>query len=280
MIKALILDIDGIVMGGQVGINFPLPSKKVTQYLKELAKTKIPICLCTGKTSFVVTNIIKHLQLDNYHITDGGALIYNPIRNKTLQAKNLDKDIVKQLINLSKDHLDYWQIYTQKSKYTLKNKFPDEFQEPGMEHTSLNNFEEIINNEAILKIELIYTPEKESVYRKIADKFKDNLSFQWTEVPVILPNKIIIITNRGVEKKNSVDFLLKQLQIDRKNVLSMGDTLMDWSFMNGSGYIATLMNAKAEMKELITQNNGFIGSHVNDDGLIEVLEHYKQHFYQ
>lgn len=47
MIKAIIADVDGVIVGNRRGVNFPLPNKVVMQKLKDLHKKGIPIVLCT-----------------------------------------------------------------------------------------------------------------------------------------------------------------------------------------------------------------------------------------
>ena len=51
MIKAIITDIDGVIVGKKHGVNFPLPNDDVIQKLKNLHKTGFPIVLCTAKLS-------------------------------------------------------------------------------------------------------------------------------------------------------------------------------------------------------------------------------------
>lgn len=47
MIKAIITDIDGIIVGKKQGVNFPLPNELVIQKLKELHNNGLAIILCS-----------------------------------------------------------------------------------------------------------------------------------------------------------------------------------------------------------------------------------------
>jgi hydroxymethylpyrimidine pyrophosphatase-like HAD family hydrolase len=248
MIRLILLDIDGVVMGSVDGVNFPLPSKPVTKKIKEFTKShKAMICLCTGKTSFVVANVVRHLDLNSFHITDGGAVIFNPLANQTLTTHYLPQKIVEALIYKPKKYLDFWQIYTPTSKFVLKNKFPDKFQETGMAFTAVENFNRVVKEGKTIKIELIYTPEQATFYQDLFSKLDGKLNVQWTEIPRLLTNKIIIVTAKDVDKRSSVEQLLSYLKVNRKDVLAVGDTLSDWKFIEGAKYIATLKNAGREM---------------------------------
>jgi len=55
VIKGIIIDVDGVIVGDKEGLNFPNPSKPVMDKLMKLKDNGIKICLCTGKPSFGVT---------------------------------------------------------------------------------------------------------------------------------------------------------------------------------------------------------------------------------
>src|SRR6185503_9311617 len=100
MIKAIITDVDGVIVGDKEGVNFPLPNDKVIQKLKEINKKGIPVVLCTGKFSLAIEDIIIKAELDNPHITDGGALIYNPLRNQIIKEHSIPKDLVTEIVTV------------------------------------------------------------------------------------------------------------------------------------------------------------------------------------
>lgn len=81
MIKAIITDVDGVIVGDKKGVNFPLPNERVIERLKAIKKSGIPVILCTGKPTYATEDIIRKAELDNPHITDAGAFIYNPLQN-------------------------------------------------------------------------------------------------------------------------------------------------------------------------------------------------------
>lgn len=277
MIKLIILDVDGIILGHSLGINFPLPSPEVTSAIKNISKS-IPISLCTGKTSFATTNLVKYLNLNSWHITDGGAIIYNPITDKYNKAEFLDSKVLSELLDKSKEFNELWQLYTTKSKF-VQNNFPRQFEEAGMTSTRVKNFSYIENISEIVKIELICRPEQIEMYTKLFNDYSTQLSVQWTQIPQLAPNKLIIITKKDVNKRSSVDELLKICQIDRNEILTVGDTMMDWKFMDGSKYVATLANASLEMQNIIKDNNGLIGKSVDENGLIDILNWIKEKQY-
>lgn len=71
MIKGLILDVDGVLVGGKKGYNWPLPNQQVIDELKTLRQKGIIVSLCTGKVTFAIHEIVHLAHLDNVHIGDG-----------------------------------------------------------------------------------------------------------------------------------------------------------------------------------------------------------------
>lgn len=276
MIKLVILDVDGVILGDKQGINFPFPTKRVTEYLAKLQDSGMIISLCTGKPSFTVKRIIKKMRLDNLHISDGGAVIFDPIDNRIIKSATIPQDSVKQLLTEAQDHLAFWQLYTLEHKFVLAGKFPSQFQEDKeiMPWVEVDDLLETASNSSLTKIELVYTPESESYYRELLKKYENVISIQWTDVPNILPNKLIIITAKGVDKKSAVKDLSNYYKVKSDEILAVGDTMMDWKFMEGCGYVATVSNANFDVQNVVKARRGFVGGHVDNDGVIDVLEYF------
>ena len=89
-IKAIILDVDGCIVGEKIGFNSPNPNIEVVKRLKEIRNSGIPIVLCTAKPHFSIREIIRDCELNNYHITDGGSVLINPINNEIIKKYVID----------------------------------------------------------------------------------------------------------------------------------------------------------------------------------------------
>ncbi len=81
MIKGIILDIDGVIVGEKIGFNSPNPHIEVIKKLKEIREQGIVIVLCTAKPHYSIQTIINEAKLNNLHITNGGGVIIDPIDN-------------------------------------------------------------------------------------------------------------------------------------------------------------------------------------------------------
>ncbi len=276
-IKHLVLDIDGVILGSKLEHNFPFPTKKVADRINEISNSGVKISLCTGKPSFAVRILMNHFPLNNFHISDGGAVVFNPIVDSFLFKKTLDSQIVKSILGIPLEFPESWQLYTLQSKYIERAKFnPKTIEDKRiMPWVEVDNLPQIVEEAEITKLELVYPPESEDLLKRALAKFEDKITVQWTHVASLLPNKILIITAKDIDKRSSVQEMLKHVNSSLDNVLAVGDTLMDWKFMEGSGYLATMGNASDEMKELVRSKGGFIGGHTENDGLLDIFDHFK-----
>ena len=93
-IKALILDIDGVIIGEKIGFNSPSPHPEVIEALKKIKSMNIPISLCTAKPHFAIRDIIESAKLDNLHITDGGGVIIDPIDDVIVESYETEKEVL------------------------------------------------------------------------------------------------------------------------------------------------------------------------------------------
>jgi hydroxymethylpyrimidine pyrophosphatase-like HAD family hydrolase len=111
-IHAIILDIDGVIIGERVGHNSPYPHPDVTSALKTVRESGIPIILCTAKPGFAIRKIVEDADLDNFHITDGGGVVIDILKEKILKSHIIPAHVVKQVIQTLIDNDIYTEVYT------------------------------------------------------------------------------------------------------------------------------------------------------------------------
>ena len=108
-------------------------------------------------------------------------------------------------------------------------------------------------------------------------EYKNKLNLRWGLHPVINPLQFGVITARGISKGQMVLDLIERYSIKPNEVLSIGDSTSDWDFMKHTGYVATLDNGMDDLKLLISskdKKHGYIGGHVNKNGIIDIFKHY------
>lgn len=281
MIKAIVLDIDGVIIGNLPGVNFPFPSKKVSEALKKIHASGIPISFLTGKTTFAAWKNISKLGIDSPHIADGGAVIFNPIQNKIIKKEVLDKEKVKKLVDIFKDKY-YLNLFTTENYYlnkSQKNEYTDVYAKfIGKEPVIVDDFEKLLNSEEISKINISSFDAKQK--NEIDEFLKSNeniINYSWSRGPNTGNVETAVITSKKASKKHGVKYLAEFLNVDLDEVLGVGDTLHDWDFIEICGYKGVMGNGTEELKGKLDKydQRHFIGGHINEDGIIDIFRKFK-----
>ncbi|HUQ84815.1 MAG TPA: HAD family hydrolase [Candidatus Limnocylindrales bacterium] len=283
MIKAIITDVDGVIVGKKKGVNYPLPNKLIIGTLKKLHKKGFPIILCTAKFSYAIHEIIKQADLRNPHITDGGALTIDLLSNKIIAVHTLENQLALQIISdLLKSGIytecygvsDYFIQENQKNKFTEKRS--ELLQKTPTILSSL--MKEVPKIDVIKIIAFQESTEEKQRIEIVLEKFDGRINFIWSTHPALFPNKPTVITVKGISKKSASFEVLKNLGIKPDETLGIGDSLADWNFMEICKYAGTVGNESRELKELVKKKgagNYFHGSSVDENGFIDILNFFK-----
>ena len=121
MIKAVILDVDGVLIGEKKGFNFPEPHPDVIQALKAVEGKGVKISLCTARPHVALDKIIIEAGLNNIHITDGGGVVLNPVIGKVVKQHPIDQAAAVKLVEALMAAKIYVEIYTFDDYFVQKN---------------------------------------------------------------------------------------------------------------------------------------------------------------
>lgn len=131
----------------------------------------------------------------------------------------------------------------------------------------------------IIKLMIVFTPAQKEYLKKAFEPFKDKAQFQWGGNPKLLPNEVLNITALGVSKRSGAQELAQKLNITLDEVLGVGDTLMDWEFIEPCRYAGAMGNSTQELLDKIKTKdprNYYVGDHVNNDGVLDIIRHFDQ----
>jgi len=283
MIRGLILDIDGILVGEKINYNSPWPHPEVMAKLKTIHASGIPVTLCTGKPHYAVGKIIHDCNLQTPHITDGGAVIIDPITDTIVRKHVMDTDLVRALVKTYLDADMYVEVYTpysyiiQKSQYR-ENLTPVHAHVLQTQPVQVNSLLDEINNQEVIKVMPVATDEKDkerllSLFAPFTNRAQVSMGLH----PVANPHQFGLITTKGISKKQSALDVVAAINLDIKDCLGAGDSTSDWQFIEFTGYGATLGNGSAGIKERIRTkgDNGYIAEKtVDENGFLDVLAHF------
>jgi len=283
-IKAIILDIDGCIVGEKIGFNSPNPHIDVINKLKNIREKGIPIILCTAKPHFSIREIIKDCKLNNYHITDGGSVLINPINNEIIKKYVIDKDEGQKALKMCLDNNIYTEIYTVDDYIIQRNQISEITKKHihilQREPKIVDNILKESSNLEITKImPIALDAEDKTRVENLFKSLNTDLTLSWGIHPVALPLQFGIITAKGISKKQGAIDIIEQLNIKFENTLGIGDSTSDWQFIDMCKYGATLENGNFELKELLkskgTEFSYIAEKSVDENGIIEILNYFE-----
>lgn len=284
MIKAVVLDIDGVIVGTKKGINLPNPSPLVSQALRRVHDSGIPVVFITAKTSFAAAKNIKYVGIDNPHIADSGAVLFNPVRGEMLDVKALSVVDAAHIFSLIPESV-YTNLFTARDYFILKKmqgKFPEFVKKYGdfMQRMpiAVENFNQVIAQKKVVKINIYsFNAQEKNKITDLISKSKGKFTYKWAGNPHLAPVEVMVITSLGVSKKSGVEMLARGLKVSLGEILGVGDMLQDWDFMEACGYKATLANGSRELKSKLdfSDKKQFMGGHVDQGGILDILKYFK-----
>ncbi|OGG28926.1 hypothetical protein A2973_01320 [Candidatus Gottesmanbacteria bacterium RIFCSPLOWO2_01_FULL_49_10] len=280
-IKGLILDVDGVLVGGKKGYNWPNPHPLIIQTLKSLRAKDIIVSLCTGKGTFSIKSIVEAAHLDNVHIGDGGAIVIDFLHNKVIDQHIIERDIVGKTVALLLQNGIYVELYTKDGYYIQKDFVGDKT----TKHVDILNREpsivpslvEISHQLDVVKIMPIANDEqdKQRIVDLVHGEVKE-LPLQWGVHPTALSYQFGIITANGISKRQAAQVISEYTKVPLTDMLGIGDGMTDWQFMEICGYAGTMGNGSQELKDkiVIKGERGFIGGSVDENGVLGILKHF------
>jgi len=277
-LKGIILDVDGVIIGKKEGINFPNPSEEVINKLKEINANGTNIHLCTSKPFFAINKLVKKIGLNTFHISNGGAIISNPINKKIISKHVINKKLAKKVIEFCMKNSIYIEAYTKDEYYICRNKICDITKKRAekvmmQEAIVVDDLNEIIDKD-IVQFKFISTEQnKENINKLFLDE-KIELSINWTFHPAIPFLKTGDVTSKDISKRQGLLDICEYLNVSTGNILGVGDSKNDWNFIQLCKYKCAMGNASEELKKLVLAENGYIGESVDDNGIIDILDYF------
>jgi len=281
-IKAIITDVDGVMVGKQEGVNFPLPHTDDLLALERLSANGVPVILCTAKFGHAIEDIALRAKLNNPHITDGGAVIIDWLDNKIVSQHTIDTAIAVAYLQSSIDKNIYTELYTVDNYYIQKSQLG--------EFTKRRS--KVIQSDPIVVDSLADTATEQDVIKVISfsegeedkprlqehvAKFADKVTYIWSQHPYLMPRGIVVITALGVSKKHAAEEVAKFLGVDFDSILGIGDSEADWGFMQLCGYVATVGQNGGKLQELAKskgQGRYYYGSSVDEHGILDIFKRF------
>lgn len=286
MYKLIAIDLDGTLLNsyGQI-------SEKNRNALNKAKEHNVEIIIASGRTTDSVRNIANDIGAKSYIICGNGSLIYDLQKEEIIYDKFIDKKKALQIIEICEQNSIYYNIYTENMVITktLNNNVLFYYQEnaskPDNKKTKINIVQDIykyveeLENQHILKITI--SDSNSIIFNGIIRKLRNIKDIDVLDV-AHMSRKIIKtgteetvieyyyteITSKNVDKWYAIEYLMDKLNIQRQEVMAIGDNVNDKMMIENAGCGVAMGNSAPYIKEsadIVVSNN-------NEDGVAEAIE--------
>ena len=259
-IQMVVLDLDGTVIRSDKRM-----SKKTVKTIRSCREKGVRVVLASSRPPKSVHQIYNIFELDTYSIHYNGALVFDWQNDRRVKECLLDPDLVLKLIAEARqivpncmvrvDLQDRW--VTDRSKET-----PDDPRAPVPDQVGA--FPEVVTEPAT-RLAIVASPDKlERVFGVLDRKYGDQIERAYSN------ERVLQLTHPDADKLNAVMWVAREYEIDRSQVMAIGDAANDHGMLEWAGIGAAMGNADLETRELadvVLPTN-------DEDGVVAGIERY------
>lgn len=267
--KLVAIDMDGTLLNSKNEVS------ERTKMSIEKAKDKgIYIVLATGRILKSALQYSTDLKIGNPIIACNGAIIVNE-HEEIIYKKPLDKNIIESILDLGKQNNIYYHFYDEYNFYAntlvydvvnFYNTATAKLKGLELDINIFKEKQEVLTRADLNVLKFMFIDNDLEKLFKVRKELDDigtlSTSSSW--------NNNIEVMGKGVSKGEGLTYLCKELNINPKQVISIGDNENDLSMLEFAGLGVAMGNSKDAIKNI----SDYITSTNNDDGVAKVIEKF------
>ncbi len=250
--KLLFTDFDGTLVGRDLKI-----SQGNLEAMKKAQENGLKIMICTGRSYLKLKQFEDTIGISGrnlYGVAFNGAVVYEVDTRKLVFDKRLDRNLALKIIERLKTKNVPILVYVLDKLYAENDR--DQYSRnyknsASIELEIVNDFKDI--KEDFSKILVINENlVLQEVYLDLKDEVEGECNMFFSS------ENLLEFTNLEVSKGNSVEFICKKMNIDRSQVIAIGDNYNDISMIKYAGLGVAVNNSVDELKNLsdyVTKND-------------------------
>ncbi len=288
MYKLMAIDLDGTLLNtyGEV-------SEKTREALIKAKNSGTEVVLASGRPISSTESLAIELGVDNYLISGNGAAVYDIKNQKVIYDRFLTKEQVLRIAKLCEENSFFYNVYTEDEviasslNYNVLFYHKENVKKIEEKRTHINivqNIAEYIEQSGKDKfLKITVCDESQFIFNSIMKRLKEIDGIDVLEVAYMSRKKIksgtddvdiqyfyTEITNQNVNKWSAIEFLLNKLQIQKEEVITIGDNINDKEMIENAGLGVVMGNSNPKMKEIANE----IVADNNSEGVLEALNKF------
>lgn len=288
MYKLVAIDLDGTLLNSYGEV-----SNKNKETIQKAMKKNVEVVLTSGRPIMSVKNLANEIGCNNYMICGNGAITYDIQNEEIIYNRFLEKAKVLQIIKICEENSIFYNVYTKDTILTKNLNYNVLFyhqenaskpEDKKTRITIMQNIEEYIQNredEDYLKITIcdnnkvifgsiirklrtikdVDVLDVAHMSRKLIKDGTENVSMEYFYTE---------ITNTNVDKWQAIENLIEKLNINKEEVIAIGDNINDAEMVKNAGLGIMMENSAPYIKEMAD----FVAKDNDNDGVAETIEKY------
>lgn len=271
MYKMLVLDMDGTLLTNDKKIS---PGNR--EALKLAVEKGVKVVISTGRIFASARVFGEMIGVKAPIIASNGAYIREKDRDEVIYSKVLGEDNIRGILNICKKHGMYCHLFTCDSIYSEKliytslnyykwNEGLPEDRKVKIHIIDKHGWDDVINENKPSILKALFTQEDEDILRDV----RQEMGGLDVEVTSANPHTLEIM-HRGVTKGRAVEVLAEYYNIDRSDVICIGDSENDISMIEYAGLGIAMENGSDQAKKAAS----FVTLSNEEDGVAYAVEKF------
>lgn len=263
--KLIVADFDGTITDSRLSI-----SQRLKKAVNDFQKEGGVFTIATGRMTSSILPYAKELNISNDLISFQGAMISDYKTGEIFKRTTIDSSLAFEISKFLESFGWYYHTYLldeylieQQTEYTKEYNLFTKCHSKEINNKVSSYIK--ANNVSPLKF-MVIAPSSEIffIYNEILSEFSDFVLVN-TSSP-----KFVEVINKQVNKGIAVDHIAKKLNIERDEIICIGDSGNDISMIQYAGLGVAVANASNEVKEVAN----FIAPSCYDDGVSYIIEKF------
>ncbi|AGB42013.1 HAD-superfamily hydrolase, subfamily IIB [Halobacteroides halobius DSM 5150] len=261
--KLLAIDLDDTLLGQDLKI-----SNRTQKLIKEARKQGLRVVIATGRMYSSALPYLKQLNLTKETITYNGALVKQVASNKIIDHRPVPKKLARKIVDYVEENNLHLNLYLDDQLYVNKSGFGADYYEriSGVKPTLIKGkLSQCIDQPStkLLIVEENLAKVKE-VLVALQDRFSDDLNVTASKA------HFVEIMNQQASKGRALKKLASDLNIERDQIIAIGDSYNDLDMIEYAGFGVAVDNARDKLKE----KADYITSSNDEGGVAEIIEKF------
>lgn len=267
MYKVLALDLDGTLLNEEHRI-----SEKSKKYLTKLKEKDVKIVLASGREPISILPYSKELGLKEMVIGFNGGIISDFTGERIIYEENIDKLIAKELIKICEER-DIFNVVFVRNNLYVSNKDDKRFEM--FRKYSTSKIEEVGSLHKFIEEEDLWNQIGKMLQcgeNEFLSSFKEEIEYKYPKemsAQFSLPY-FLEVYNYKASKGEALNKIAKSYNLDRENVIAIGDGENDISMLEYAEVGIAMENALDSVKE----KSDYITLSNKEDGVSHAINKY------